>query len=64
MICEFCKADLEKRDHFDDCVLSGEPMTKSATLETLFSHGWECPNCLRIYSPITSECETCNKDKK
>jgi len=60
MTCEICKLDIETQGHSPNCPYKGtegQPMNPLA----IFTTGWMCPKCKRIYAPIKGECEHCNK---
>lgn len=60
MNCPACKVDVEKKVHEDWCPNKGVGDSVAQTMQFLTS-GWCCPNCKRVWSPLTAECKSCNE---
>ncbi|NIO83417.1 MAG: hypothetical protein GTN53_22905 [Candidatus Aminicenantes bacterium] len=63
MICDVCKADLISQPHAAGCPFEGIGNDEYMAHKAL-STGWKCPECNRIYSPLTAECKFCNSEIK
>jgi hypothetical protein len=61
-----CRWIVTGQDHFDTCPNAnrGTAVISSYTYYGGHDRGWECPKCLRIYSPSTTECSICNEKLK
>ncbi len=64
MICDFCKVDTDKGGHKTSCPKWSEVsdgMTLPDQAKLIYSIGWECPRCRRVYGPLKTDCNFCNK---
>lgn len=60
MKCPICETDMSLNAHKPECPYK-DLDTDKMNLLLVFSRGWECPRCHRIYGPLTQECSHCNK---
>ena len=60
MDCQFCGVDMSMESHKVDCP-DIENVSSEFVNNQMFTIGWICPRCDRIFSPIRFECDICNK---
>lgn len=60
MDCQFCGVDTSMESHKETCP-DIENVSPEFVSNQMFTIGWICPRCDRIFSPMKFECDICNK---